>query len=179
MSISLGSVRALFLSPRSANQHVDVCCISIKHSLFQRVHVGLFTVWFYFHAPKRFARVSWMVALPFVPRCYEDHCYEVKGVWFRNCMVCCLQMMCFCSLQSMTLNVHWAEREVSFRSAAMVLVSLCLRLKSLGIWETCNGRMELEMDGQLVTSLQCRCYSSLGEGAELKGKLHSVAPHLF
>lgn len=86
----------------------------------------------------------------------------------------------------MTLNVLWAEREaariiVSFRSAAMVLVSLCLWLKSLpvGVWETCDGRMELEMDGQIVTSLQCRCYSSLGEGAELKGKLHSLVPRLF
>lgn len=30
---------ASFLPPRSAKQPVDVCCISIKHSLFQRVHL--------------------------------------------------------------------------------------------------------------------------------------------
>lgn len=36
---SWSSVQARFLLPRSAKQHVDVCCISIKHSLFQRVHL--------------------------------------------------------------------------------------------------------------------------------------------
>lgn len=38
----LKRIQALFLLPRSAKQPVDVCCISIKHSLFQRVH--LFTL---------------------------------------------------------------------------------------------------------------------------------------
>lgn len=35
----LNSIQALFLLPRSAKQPVDVCCISIKRSLFQRVHL--------------------------------------------------------------------------------------------------------------------------------------------
>lgn len=84
MSISLGSVRALFLSPSSAKQHVDVCCISIKHSLFQRVHVGLFTVWFYFHATVHTSIMDF-----FLPRCYE-----VKSIWFRNCMVSAVCRWC-------------------------------------------------------------------------------------
>ena len=37
--VDLKSIQALFLLPRSAKQPVDVCCISIKHSLFQRVHL--------------------------------------------------------------------------------------------------------------------------------------------
>lgn len=56
----LKSIRALFLSPRPAKQPVDVCCISIKHSLFQRVHPVLtVSVWCGLNAANSGARASY------------------------------------------------------------------------------------------------------------------------